>query len=277
MCIDGTRVSDERAEWGLWVKHEEECCPGGPHFSKCRGVYAHVAARSERFIGVLDTSHSQGGFAVARACQLLGKKCIEFYPVRKGGLPSGGAVQQAVRDLGGQTMPLVAGRSAVLYHYAKRWLRENEDVPAGDVYMMPNALKLPEMVTETAAEVQRTASLPFVENFRTVKVVLVSASSGTIAAGVARGLFELGWEGRVVVHLGYSRPLGAMRAYMKEMADWQRVEVEFVDENYSYADSARPGPTPPWSCNEHYDLKAFRWWAAKGRALHGEALLWNIG
>jgi hypothetical protein len=277
MTRDGTPV-----EWypnlGLHVKREDLCCPGGPNFSKTRGVYAHIKNRPEQFIGVLDTRHSQGGWAVARACVEFNKQCVEFYPVLKNGSPSGGIVQEQCRALGAQLLPLKAGRSAVLYHQAKSWLRGHSDQPP--IYMMPNALKLPEMVSETAAEVGRT-DLP------DIKTVLISASSGTIAAGVIRGLQEKKWEGTIVVHLGYSRPEEAVRVYLEKMAIptpfWGYVKgylgskIQIVDEGYSYSDPAILGLDPPFPSNEFYDLKAFRWWMKTGRAKYGEALFWNIG
>jgi hypothetical protein len=133
------------------------------------------------------------------------------------------------------------------------------------------------MITETVAEVHRT-KLPFDDI-----PVLVSASSGTIAAGVLKGLNEIGWSGDFLVHMGYSRPRKAVLSYMAKMIDWslERVEsaVTLIDEGYAYADKARPGETPPFPCNEFYDLKALRWWLKEGRNRYefGEALLWNIG
>lgn len=283
MCVTGTRVTQEHE--GLWVKHEEECCPGGPNFSKTRGVWTHVAHRMGRVIGVLDTVHSQGGWAVARACALQGRRCVEFYPVRKAdtGKPLG-TVQENCRRLGADTLPLPAGRSAVLYHRARAALRETH---GDDSYMMPNALKLPETVSETADEVARTTLPPDLDT------VIISASSGTIAAGLLRGLRRMGWSGMLVVHMGYSRPLGAVMRYLEAAASLPLlmggsrvvasagdVVVRLVDEGYAYADEARGVPgcfIPTWPCNTHYDLKVLSWWARGGHRDCGRTLLWNVG
>jgi hypothetical protein len=263
MCVDGTPVDDYLGQYGLLVKREDLCCPPGPHFSKCRGVYPHAAGRPEGLIGVLDTSHSQGGWAVAQACALLGKQCRLFYPVYRGHeFDTLRPQQQEAAALGAELVGLPAGRSAVLYHRAK------QTVEAHGGYMFPNALKLPETVEETARELvatrERRPNLPF--------VLLVSASSGTIAAGLARV-----WPWTLVVHMGYDRPPDAVRKYMEKMSGVTRATVHIFDEGYAYKDVARPGPTPPWPCNSHYDLKAFRWWLAEGRRRYGEALFWNIG
>lgn len=282
MCLQGTPLEDHTKELGMWVKREDLCCPGGPNFSKTRGVFAHVRSRPEPVIGVLDTSHSQGGWAVARACSLLGKHCVNYYPVRKADLNQArpgtneragnwGDIlkpqQCASDDLGAGLIPLTAGRSAVLYHTAKRDLARETN---NDSYMMPNALKLPESITETAAEVGRT---PMPDD---IDCVVVSASSATIAAGVHLGFMDSSLP--IIVHLGYKRSHDEVRRYIEKTTGWGTGRIRIIDENYAYADSARPGATPPFPCNEFYDLKALRWWVAAGRGQHGDrALFWNIG
>lgn len=268
MCVTSTSLEHHPA-LGLWVKREDLSCPGGPNFSKTRGVWAHALARPESVIGVLDTAHSQGGWAVARACALLGKRCHLYYPVRKHEEPWLKPQQAAAERLGAELHVLPAGRSAVLYHRAKA------DIAGRGGYMFPNALKLSETVAETAREVARTALPPDVDT------VLVSASSGTIAAGVIRGFLRHRSVFRVIVHLGYSRPAGAVRTYIDKMVGESLggLEVEIVDEGYEYKDEARPGPTPPWPCNSYYDLKCYRWWMSYGREWYGagDVLFWNVG
>jgi hypothetical protein len=262
-------ITDTPVEWypdlGLFVKREDLCCPGGPNFSKTRGVFAHIQDRREKVIGVLDTVHSQGGWAVARACKELHRKCMLYYPVRKGDEKQPLKPQQKkAKDLGATLVKLPAGRSFMLYHRARASLRTN-------AYMMPNALKLPESVVETAREVERT-KIP-----STIGAILVPASSATIAAGVCLGLQGRNYRGKIVVHLGYSRPHHAVLGYMKKMTGLKLLNVEIVDENYTYADVARPGMVAPFASNEYYDLKTFRWWCDVGRQEYTTALLWNIG
>jgi hypothetical protein len=269
-CAECTPVDDHMSQLGLVVKREDLSCPGGPNFSKTRGVWEHVASRPERLIGVLDTSHSQGGWAVARACAEQGKQCVNYYPLYKHRqeclVPP---VQERSISLGAELRPLPAGRSAVLYHRARR---EVEELGG---YMMPNALKLPETVAETAREVGRTfprglagSCLP----------VLVSASSGTVAAGVLRGLVSLGWDGPLIVHLGYSRPHGAVRMYIGSMSGVDHSGLVIIDEGYAYKDRARPGAAAlPFPSNDFYDRKAVSWWLREGRAQWRKALLWNVG
>ena len=271
MLREGTPVEDHTAEWGLFVKREDLACPPpGPPFSKTRGVYSRVASRPEDTIGVLDTYHSQAGHAVARACQVLGKKCVNYYPEFKHE-PGPREPQLRAEALGAKLVGLPAGRSAVLYHAARK------ETERRGWYMMPNALKLVESVEETAREVPD-------ESF---DEVIIPASSGTIAAGVILGFSRLvarsDRRGRRVpsftVHLGYSRSTVEVRKYMEEMTGLSLGdEIRIVDEGYAYKDQARPGPTPPWPCNPYYDLKALRWWFGSARVgTKGRVLFWNIG
>jgi Pyridoxal-phosphate dependent enzyme len=265
MCVENTPLIYHERD-ALFVKHEECCCPGGPNFSKTRGVWAHISKRNEAFIGVLDTQHSQGGWAVARACNLLGKTCVNFYAER---IAERGALmkpqQQASADLGAEMIAVPATMSAVLYHIVRNRLKDRNSA-----YMMPNALKLHESVEETAKELLRT---PMPQD---ISHIIVPSSSATIAAGVISGLGLRPIE--VIVHLGYSRSEAAVRRYINQMAGIGAGDrAIIVDEGYEYKDKARAGPDPDWPCNEFYDLKAYRWWMNKGRREYPNALLWNVG
>jgi hypothetical protein len=276
--VINTPLEDHRATTGLLVKREDLCCLSpGPPFSKMRGVVAHVASRPEEVIGVLDTSHSQAGWAVAYACRLVGKECINYYPVYKRSTFSMLELQPQqrwARDLGAQLVCLAAARSAIMFHRAKKLLAA-VNRPS---YMMPNALKLRETVEETAEELRRTFAThgDLIDN----KPILIPISSGTIAAGVLRGLQLIKRPDHpVILHSGYSRSRPAVLKYVHTMSGTGRLDcsVDLIDERYGYADQARLGPTPQWPCNPFYDLKTFRWWMKRGRAEFGEAVLWNIG
>lgn len=262
MLREGTPLEDYREQYGIWVKREDLACPKpGPPFSKTRGVYARVASRSEELIGVLDTRHSQAGHAVARACQILGKRCVNYYPEFKYE-PGPREPQLRAQELGAELIGLPAGRSAILYHAAKKAC----ETEGG--YLMPNALKLEESVAETAREVPD----------RVFNQVLIPISSGTIAAGVIRGFSRQGiLIGTYLIHLGYSRSHDKVMQYLREQSGYANIRIQLIDEGYEYKDSAEDGDTPPWPCNEWYDLKAFRWWLENRSNYKGSTLFWNIG
>lgn len=298
-----TPLEDHLASFGLLVKREDLSCPApGPPFSKTRGVFAHVEKKVREGInlfGVLDTYHSQAGHAVAAACRVLGVTCVNFFPVYKAdrdaqpgdfiiNLQPTGHIklrppQQQSLALGAQLHGLQAGRSAVLFHTAKRLTEEQGG------YMMPNALKLPETVDETAREVVRTWENADRHTYHKLTTLpwLVSASSGTIAAGVLRGLHMVREKPpRLIVHMGYERSLEEVVKYIGAKSNCPTTDVQLVTEGYAYADQAKPGAVPAWPCNPWYDLKAFRWWmrrreraddVASPEEADTEAVLWNIG
>lgn len=268
MLRENTPTQDYVARYGLFVKREDlSCVKPGPPFSKARGVYVRVKNRPEKVIGVLDTVHSQAGHAVARACQILGKTCINFYPIYKREIDESGEhelrkAQIASKELGAELYGLPAGRSCILYHAAKKVTLERKG------YIMPNALKLEESVIETAKEVDS----------QKFDVVIIPASSGTIAAGVVKGFHQRGLDPKFIIHLGYSRSHSEVERYIRSMAGVPKARLKIIDEGYSYKDTAEHGATPPWPCNEYYDLKAFRWWMkVKNDYCENDVLFWNIG
>ena len=263
MLRQGTPVEDWREKYGCYVKREDlACVKPGPPFSKARGVYARIKSRKEKVIGVLDTYHSQAGWAVARACEILGKKCVNYYPEYKYE-PGWRDSQERALELGSELVGLPAGRSCILFHAAKKDLELR-----GGGYMMPNALKLEESVIETAKEVPELGRFDY---------VIVPISSGTIAAGVIRGFANRVRMPHFLIHLGYSRPAGAVRKYLEKASGVKDFECMIVDEEYTYKDVARGNVCVPWPCDPYYDLKAFRWWLRHRKSYKGKTLFWNIG
>ena len=297
----GTPLEDHLSEAGLLVKREDLSCPEpGPPFSKTRGVFSHMEKRVRegvKLFGALDTYHSQAGHAVAYAARLLGVECRNYFPMYKADIESrdGDTIvlkayrspQERSSQLGAHLHGIPAGRSSVLYWTAKK------DCEARGGYMMPNALKLPETVEETAAEVLRTFERADRSQFDILRRApwIISASSATIASGVMLGVFRALGEGtrlpQFILHLGYARSHDEVIKYVAERLttalghriseEQVRAVVRLVDEGYAYKDQAHAGPTPPWPCNPYYDLKALRWWLAKGRAEYGRAVFWNVG
>lgn len=260
------------------VKREDLCCPfPGPCFAKIRGVMARmtkVIREAEKLFSfsALDTYHSKAGWAVAACAAMTGHHSVTYYPKFKADGVQLRDAQRMAEIWGSELVPLAAGRSAILYHRARSRAREKNGIE----YLFPNALKLEETVDETADEVARTREIGKVSN------VVVPASSGTIAAGVLKGLERAGWCGDLWVHLGYSRSIPAVEKYVSEMAGWESlrspITLSIVDEGYGYRDSSRARVAFP--CSPYYDGKAWNWLEgcddARG-AFDGGCLFWNIG
>ncbi len=261
----------------ILVKREDLCAPPeAPEFSKMRGVWAHLKERPETTIGVLDTYHSKAGWAVAFCAALLGKKVINYWPKYKADKAGELREPQVMsKKLGATLVSLPAGRSAILYHTARRHLRENFK----DAYLVPNALKLDESITENAAEVVATSEL-----YPKEAALVISVSSGTVAAGVLKGLDDVGLLDNYTVyfHMGYSRSRDAFLKYVQDKSGLilDLTNVNIVDEGYNY--SAAAVVDTPFPCNPYYDAKAWKWLQNSIEAghpinEHENILFWNIG
>lgn len=254
----------------IYVKREDLSCPvPGPPFSKMRGVVEHISNRPENVFGVLDTYHSKAGWAVAYACKMMKRKCINFYPVYKADNPSELRNPQIQsKRLGAKLYAVPAGRSFILYNRARTLLQQE----APGAYLMPNALKLAESIEATADEVERSS-----KEIKRIKPqhVVVSISSATIAAGVLTGLTRIGLHPAIWLHEGYSREESAVRKYLGDVV--KGFDVHIVDEGYAYKDTAPKEFTAPFPCNPWYDLKAYHWLSNKIDQLDGNVLFWNVG
>ena len=268
LLVEGTPV--ERLSERLSVKREDLCSPyPGPAFSKIRGVLKHIENRPESVIGVLDTYHSKAGWAVSYVSNHLGKSALDFYPRYKADGEGLRPQQEMARKYGAELYQLQAGRSAILYHRARK------ECAKRGAYLMPNALKLPETVRECAEEFLRTPDLGRYPN------LVISVSSGTIASGVLLGFAKAGIYPTVWLHAGYSRSESELRRYISakvpKLAFWPS-DVHLIDEGYAYKDAAKTDDPPPFPCNPYYDLKAWKWLHEGGSdRMKGEILFWNIG
>ena len=251
----------------VWVKREDLCTVSpAPPFSKIRGVYEHLFKVSKStLIGVLDTQHSMAGWGVAYVCQDLELDCIDFYPVLKAdtGIRHN---QQMAQSFGAMLHPMKAGMSAVLFNQAKRDLRIIRD----DCLMMPNGLKLLESVDATAKEVLNVPRKLIGGTW------IISISSGTIGSGVIKGLSKLNFEGKIVLHMGYSRSSDETRHYVISMCGFYPMNLTIIDEQYEYKDKV-DNSWIPFPCNKFYDAKAFLWLAHNVKRLKQPIIFWNIG
>lgn len=257
----------------VWVKREDMSCPKpGPSFSKIRGLYKHLLSISKdtNQIGILDTIHSKAGWGTAYIGHLLGLEVYDFFPVYKSDRGAGKIREQqrVAASLGAILIPMRATAGYVLFPQARSMLA---DMTHGNGYMLPVGLKLSESVESTCREV-----VEFTPPELLTGSWVVSISSGTMAAGVMKGLAEVADPGlELILHMGYSRKVESASDYIESMAGvwWDNTYV--VDEGYDYKDKVEhPCPFP---CNPYYDLKAWKWLDDEIGILKPPVVFWNIG
>ena len=245
----------------VYVRREDLCAAvaGSPDFSKLRGIEEHLQRTSPKRVGVLDSIHSKAGWGVSWVASHLGIPVDVYYPVtvKEGGILEHPVrpFQKRARELGATLHPMPAGMSAVLWHQAKADFLKTH--PAGE--FLPNGLQFPEAVEATCKQVQTDAEGRLFRLYQPTTMWVVSASSGNIAAGILKGLALYGFQGPLVVHMGYSRSKPSLRERIHSRAGvWDgSVRVELVDEGWDYAQDA--SGFAPFPCNPYYDLKAWRW------------------
>lgn len=272
------------------VRREDLCAavPGSPDFSKLRGIEEHLRRTRPGRIGVLDSIHSKAGWGVSWVASHLGIPVELYYPVtvKEGGIAAGPVrpFQKKAQELGANLHPMPAGMSAVLWHQARAdFMRTFPTSDWAPAEFLPNGLQFAEAVEATCQQVLTDEGGQAAGLYRPGTMWVVSASSGNIASGVLKGLALMGFQGTLVVHMGYSRSAESLRTRIHERAGvWQgAVNVVLVDEGWDYAQDA-PG-WAPFPCNPYYDLKAWNWLASdKSLPLRRECpadrvAFWNIG
>lgn len=250
------------------VKREDMCCMApGPTFSKVRGVYEFLSkVDRSNIIGVMDTRHSMAGWGVTYVATALEMQVWDFYPELKGDSELRHN-QKMCKKLGAWLYPMKAGMSAVLYNQAKKILTDN--FPGGSI-MMPNGLKLQESVDATAKEVMCVPTDYIAGSW------VISISSGTLAAGVIKGLAGRNFTGKIILHMGYSRSSNTVMKYVSKMSGCDCNDLHIIDDGYEYKDKV-DNSWIPFPCNEYYDAKAFTWLTDNVHKLKQPIVFWNIG
>jgi hypothetical protein len=219
--------------------------------------------------GVVDSVHSKAGWGVSYICNQLQIPCTVFYPHMKA--EEEGYLrpfQKKCREFGAELIPIPATKSSVLFYKARRIF--NEKYPQG--YLFPNGLKLEETIMATSMETRCHTPSDLITKDATW---VISVSSGTIAAGVARGLDYLSFPGSLILHMGFSRAPKQLEEHIYSWCVNSRFKLKIVDEGYEYKDFVTVDV--PFPCNPYYDRKAWKWLTENIDKLTDPIVFWNIG
>lgn len=279
MILNNTPVEkvylDDRTK--VLVKREDLCTrPPAPPFSKMRGVMVHLANLKRigiETVGYVETSISMAGWGVAWACKELGLKAVIFDPQYKEGneLPLHTLHRQKWRENGvNHIRPIKAGMARVNWNIARKIMAA--EYP--NSVLLPLGVPFEETVTETAKEAEQT--------IRTYKPrsIVIAVGSGTIAAGVWKGVKESGME--IHVH-GVACRNGDMKRKLKSIFDKSKIffpirnGATFTLHNPEW-EYTQPSLFPqPFPCHPYYDLKAWEWLVYNTSKLPQPLMFWNIG
>lgn len=259
----------------IYVKREDLCAPAGaPTFSKIRGLMPHLTKlKNEGYttIGYVETSVSMAGWGVAWACAQLGLNAVIFDPQYKETPVILAYHRHYWEKYGATLIPIKAGMARVNWNISRKLLLERYGEHS---VLLQLGLPLQESIQATADEMILTHSGV---DFDTV---VVNVGSGTIAAGVWRGLVS----GSGIVY-GVMGRTGDMVHKLKVIEDkagctntglfsspWR---FQLVDPGWAYTQAS--GYPCPFPCHPYYDRKAWEWLCTHLDELPGRILFWNIG
>ena len=264
----------------ILVKREDlACLPPGPHFAKVRGllpVLRSYKANGIYTFGYMETSVSMAGWGLSYFCQKLGLKAIIFYPHYKDGIPRDNQVFQKEKWLsfGAKIIPIEnPNRLKINWYRARKQLFQLYP----DAIMLPQGLPFPETVQEVAKQVKKDKEI-----FKSVKSIIISTGSGTMTAGVIKGLSEISANPKVYGVLVSQKSNTEMKKKILAMAGIQdsglfasNINLEIIDAGYEY--TQKEECECPFPANEYYDRKAWRWLLDHINKVKSPILFWNIG
>ena len=263
----------------MYVKREDLCSPYPmPPLSKMRGVFKYIQSMKDsvKGVGILDTRVSKSGQGVAVICEELDLGCRYYVPVLKDQVDP--AMQwQIARDHGAEIISLAATRNFALRAKATKDCAEHEYL------MLPQGLPLYETVLATG-DVIRAMSPELLRG-----TVMVATGTGTIMAGLIKGLMHMAVEPARIIGVSASMSTEKQEAVINKhlsraIREWY-LDQQAVDKMLSRlvllrakGDYYTPGENvTPWPSHPYYEWKAMDVLRPYLEGFPKPILFWNIG
>lgn len=266
----------QKVEADLYVKREDLFAqPPLPPLAKLRGarrLLEKLKTQGIERIGVVDTRVSKAGWGIAIIGEALEMKVDVFYPrltsvgcFSKSSTPNN---QQQAFLHGAFLHPIQATRTNIIYATAKKCCEKY------GIHLLPMGLTCAETVDEVAKELLYT----WQEQVQNIvpKTVLCCTGTGTIFAGLAKGLGDLYIPPILIgVSCGMStqKQFKRIKELLKDFvipASFRLVDADF--DYYTPCYASTPFPSSPY-----YDKKAWVWMKRYWSGLEKPVLFWNIG
>lgn len=278
--LDSTPIEKYQVDgFPIFVKREDLCVPPpSPPFSKMRGLIAHLKKlKSEGInkVAYVETSISMAGWGIAWACEKLNLEAVIFEPQYKDRNELSEPLKLLQKhkekwlEHGAKLIPLPAHMASVNYYRARRWIQDNDP----NLHLLPLGIPLEETIVETA----EVAS----QSYSGFKNIVVNVGSGTICAGILRGLsshevFLWGIMGRSGNRSEKYRSVFKKSGLLHGSLISYPVHLKIVDPGYGYTEM-ESRVEAPFPCHPFYDLKAWKWLVDNLDLLKPPVLFWNIG
>lgn len=262
------------------VKREDLCAPkGAPPFSKIRGIVRHLQqlkAQGVEVVGYTETAISMAGWGLAWAGRQLNLKVVIFEPQYKQTPELLIKHKKQWVKHGAELIPIKAGMAKVNWAQSKKILKQEFGSQA---VLLPLGMPFEETVQATAEEMKRTLKNLLIPNPLTV---VINVGSGTIAAGVWRGMAETPQTGEIYGIMGRTGNKRNKMKWIEKKAGvaangFFKTHIGFnlIDPEWQY--TQRSAVDCPFPCHPYYDLKAWQWLTENIENLKHPVLFWNIG
>lgn len=266
--IQDTPVEEHQ---GYYVKREDlACLPPGPPFAKVRGLYKHLQAvkdRGVKVVGYYDTSISMATYGICYFSQIIGLKPVVYHYRYADGLKHNQELQLKVWEKYGAEVHVIESANMQKIQASRARNRFNEMYPDG-VFLEPG-LKFDETLDEVEKQV---LTLPEHDLGGTI---VICTGSGTMCAGVLRGLQKRGVSQQVIGVLAHDKSKDNMKKSILDRSGGWKGDLEIIDYGYEYTQAEfckAPFPSCPY-----YDRKAYKFMIDSLDKLQKPVLFWNIG
>jgi len=261
----------------FFVKREDlACLPPGPPFSKVRGLFAHLNyLRSQDIdtVAYMETSISMASWGISYFTSVLGMKSVIYYPKYKQGMKHEQKEQLKIAHKFGATLyPIEPPNMLKINFYkARKHFHEN---------FKGQMLELGLPFDETIAEVVMQVDMLQPEHLG--GTIVVCAGSGTMAAGILRGIGirnDVKYQ-RVIATLIAKKKTDVMHNNIFTKShltafDLARINLKVEESDYDYSDAEFC--ECPFPCSPYYDRKTYKWILDNYEKLEKPVLFWNIG
>jgi 1-aminocyclopropane-1-carboxylate deaminase/D-cysteine desulfhydrase-like pyridoxal-dependent ACC family enzyme len=261
----------------FFVKREDlACLPPGPPFAKVRGLYAKLKflqTQGVDTVAYMETSISMASWGISYFANVLGMKSVIYYPKYKQGLKHEQKEQLKIaHKFGAKLFPIEPPNMLKINFYtARKHFHKNFE---------GQMLELGLPFDETISEVVQQVDMLYSECLG--GTIVVCAGSGTMAAGILRGLglrSDIKYQ-RVTATLIAKKKTDVMynnifnKSHLTAF-DLARINLKVEESDYDYSDAEFC--ECPFPCSPYYDRKTYKWMLDNYDKLEKPILFWNIG
>ena len=262
---------------GILVKREDlSCLPPGPPFAKVRGLQKrleYLKRKGVSIVGYTETNISQAGIGVSWLCQELNMTAVIYCPMYKKPQAILNGYRKQWENFGAVIMEIPAGMAKVNYYICKKKLLEEFGASA---IMLPLGLPFKESITAVSEEFKLT--LPKIKN---IKSVVMCIGSGTMAAGVLKGIYESPLQKIKLYGILCRKSKNIVEKKKKILMGSETIsfisktDFSVIDMGWEYTQESKS--ECPFPTNKYYDLKAWQWLMENKNKIPQPILFWNIG